>query len=118
MSSMASEITVASIVYSSVCLGADKKTTSKPRVTDLYEGNSPVTGDFPAQGASNVEDVSIEWRHHVKHDEPSHIWRTNMLTMTNQPTSGTGSLVLLFDMPTYVSMVTNNLIPDTYHTVC
>ena len=25
----------------------------------LYEGNSPVTGDFPAQMASNVEGVSI-----------------------------------------------------------
>ena len=28
-------------------------------------GDSPVTGDLPAQGASNVEDVSIWWRHHV-----------------------------------------------------
>ena len=29
------------------------------------EGNSPVTGEFPAQRDSNVENVSIWWRHHV-----------------------------------------------------
>ena len=41
------------------------KKTSKPRVTGLCEGNSPVTGEFPAQRASNGENVSIWWRHHV-----------------------------------------------------
>ena len=40
------------------------KKTSKLRVTGLCDGNSPVTGDFPAQRASNVENVSIWWRHH------------------------------------------------------
>ena len=40
------------------------KKTSKFRVTGLWEGNSPVTGEFPAQRASNVENVSIWWRHH------------------------------------------------------
>ena len=34
------------------------------RVTGLCEGNSPVTGEFPAQRASNAENVSIWWRHH------------------------------------------------------
>ena len=40
--------------------------TSRPklRVTGLCEGNSPVTGEFPAQRASNMENVSIWWRHH------------------------------------------------------
>ena len=38
--------------------------TSKLRVTGLWEGNSPVTGGFPAQRASNAENVSIWWRHH------------------------------------------------------
>ena len=42
------------------------KKTSKLRVTGLCEGNSPVTGEFPAQGASNAEKVSIWWRHHAK----------------------------------------------------
>ena len=41
------------------------KKTSKLRVTGLCAGNSPVTGEFPAQNASNVENVSIWWRHHV-----------------------------------------------------
>ena len=39
------------------------KKTSKLRVTGLYVGNSPVTGEFPAQRASNAENVSIWWRH-------------------------------------------------------
>ena len=40
------------------------KKTSKLRVTGLCAGNSPVTGEFPAQRASNAENVSIWWRHH------------------------------------------------------
>ena len=36
------------------------KKTSKLRVTGLCEGNSPVTGEFPAQRASNAENVSID----------------------------------------------------------
>ena len=40
------------------------KKTSKLRVTGLCAGTSPVTGEFPAQRASNVENVSIWWRHH------------------------------------------------------
>ena len=41
------------------------KKTSKLRVTDLCAGNSPVTGEFPAQRASNEENVSIWWRHNA-----------------------------------------------------
>ena len=41
------------------------KKKSKLRVTGLCAGNSPVTGEFPAQRASNAENVSIWWRHHV-----------------------------------------------------
>ena len=37
------------------------KKTSKLRVTGLCAGNSPMTGVFPAQRASNAENVSI-WR--------------------------------------------------------
>ena len=39
--------------------------TSKLRVTGLCEENSPVTGEFPTQRASNTENISIGWRHHV-----------------------------------------------------
>ena len=45
--------------------GRRSKKTSKLRVTGLCAGNSPVTGEFPAQRASNAENVSIWWRHHV-----------------------------------------------------
>ena len=62
MIAMSSQITSASIVYSTVCSG---KETSKFRVTGLCEGNSPVTGEFPAQRASNAENVSIWWRQHA-----------------------------------------------------
>ena len=37
----------------------------KLRLTGLCGGNSPVTGEFPAQGATNAEYVSIWWLHHV-----------------------------------------------------
>ena len=41
------------------------KKTSKFCVTGLCAWNSPVTGEFPAQRARNVENVSIWWCHHV-----------------------------------------------------
>ena len=48
MSAMTSQITGVSIVYLTVCSRADeKKKTFKIRVIGLYEGNSPVTGEFP-----------------------------------------------------------------------
>ena len=47
------------------CLfGRRSKKTSKICVTGLCTENSPVTGEFPAQRASNAENVSIWWRHH------------------------------------------------------
>ena len=60
MSAIASHITSLTIVYSK----HRSKETSKFLVTGLCAGNSPVTGEFPAQRASNVENVSIWWRHH------------------------------------------------------
>ena len=42
------------------------KKTSKLCVTGLCEGNSRMTGEFPAQRTSNAEDVSIWWRHQEK----------------------------------------------------
>ena len=36
------------------------KKTSKLRVTDLCAGNAPVTGEFPAQMASNAENASLQ----------------------------------------------------------
>ena len=45
-------------------LSRRSKKTSKLHVTVLCEGNSPLTGEFPSQRASNAENVSIWWRHH------------------------------------------------------
>ena len=42
------------------------KKTSKLRVTGLFEGNSPVTGEFLAQRTSYAENVSIWWHHDYK----------------------------------------------------
>ena len=67
MRAMASQITSVTIVYSTVYSGADQESI-KARVTGLCEGNSPLTGEFPAERASNAENVSIWWRHHVTWD--------------------------------------------------
>ena len=41
------------------------KKTPKRRVTGFCEETSSVTGEFPSQRASNAENVSIWWLHHV-----------------------------------------------------
>ena len=63
MGAIASQITSLTTVYSIVYSDADKKKTSKLRVTGHCAGNSPGTSEFPAQMASNAENVSIWWRH-------------------------------------------------------
>ena len=60
MGSMASQITSLTIVYSAIYSGLDPRKTSKLRVTGLCRGNSPGTGEFPAQMASNAENVSTD----------------------------------------------------------
>ena len=55
MSAMASQITSLTIVYSTIHSDADQKKTSKLRITGLSAWNSPVTGKFPAQMASNAK---------------------------------------------------------------
>ena len=65
MSTMASQISSLTIVYSTVYSGADKKKTIKaPRHWPFCAWNSQVTGEFPAQMASNAKNVSILWRYH------------------------------------------------------
>ena len=64
MDAIASLITGVSIIYSTVCSGADKKNTLKLRVTGLCEGNSTMAGDFTAWRPDNAENAFIWWRHH------------------------------------------------------
>ena len=59
------------------------KKTSKLRATGLCVGNSPGTGEFPAQMASNAENVSIWWRHHAFND----FWSETSQILTQRKTS-------------------------------
>ena len=65
MSAMASQITSLMIIYPTVnSKRRSKKKIKATRHLPLCAGNSPVTGEFPAQMASNAENVSIWWRHY------------------------------------------------------
>ena len=56
------------------------KKTSKLRVTGICVGNSPVTGEFPAQMASNAENVSIWWHHHGNTTRKFPVWHVQPLS--------------------------------------
>ena len=58
MSAVTSQITSLAIVYSTLYYILKK--TSKLRVTGLCAGNSTVTGEFPAQRASNAENFPFD----------------------------------------------------------
>ena len=60
MGSMASQITSLTIAYSAVYLGADLRKHQSSASLAF------VSGELPAQMASNAENVSIWWRHHVQ----------------------------------------------------
>ena len=64
MGAMASQIISLTIAHSTLFLRCRSKKTSKLSVTGLCAGNSPVSGEFPKEMASNAENVSIWWRHH------------------------------------------------------
>ena len=69
MGTMASQITILTIVYSIVHSGADQRKHQSSASLVLVSG----TGEFSAQMASNAENVSIWWRHHVYSYGPIHI---------------------------------------------
>ena len=52
-----SQITSLTMVYSTVYSGANQR--------KHCEENAPVTGEFPAQRTSNMENVSIWWHHNI-----------------------------------------------------
>ena len=74
MRAMASQITGVPIVSSTVCSRRRSKKTSKLRVTGLSE----LTGECPQQKASNGENVTIWWRHHVLESTDSFMIYCNM----------------------------------------
>ena len=59
MCAMASQITSLTIVYWTVLFRRRSKKTPKLYLTGLCGGNSTVTGEFPAQRASNTKKASI-----------------------------------------------------------
>ena len=90
MSTMAYQITGVSIVYSAVCSGANHRkhksstalalwgeynqnltlifgphSIAKSIIWELTASNSPVTDEFPAERASNEENIPIWWPHHA-----------------------------------------------------
>ena len=60
MSASTSQITGVLIVCSSVCSGTDQR-KHQSSASLVFEGNPLVTGGFPSQRASNMENVSILW---------------------------------------------------------
>ena len=64
MGATMSQITNLSIVYSTVYSDADQRKHQSSASLAFVWGNSPVTGEFPTQMASNAENVSFWWRHH------------------------------------------------------
>ena len=55
MGAIASQITSLTIVFSTVYLDTDQR---------KHQSYASLPGEFPAQMASNAENVSIWWRHH------------------------------------------------------
>ena len=60
MGMMVSQITNLAIVYSTIYSDADQR----KHQSSVSLAFVPVTGEFPAQGASNTENASVWWRHH------------------------------------------------------
>ena len=75
MSTMASQITSLTSVYSAVYSGADQRKTTKLCVTGLCEVNSPVTGECPTQTASNPKNVMTSSYHAYVHHRASITYR-------------------------------------------
>ena len=65
MGEIASQITSLTLVYSAVYSGSDQSKHQSSASLAFCVRNSPGTGEFPAQMASNAENVSIWWLHHV-----------------------------------------------------
>ena len=65
------------------------KNASKLRVTGLCAWNSPGTGEFPAQMASDADNVSIWWRHHEICDSVRSMQQYRKLALSDWRCHGT-----------------------------
>ena len=80
MGTMACQITSLTIVYSTRLFGRTSKKTSKLRVTGLCAGNSPIIGEFPAQGPVTrkmfpFDDVIMMLRKYISDSPPRRAYR-------------------------------------------
>ena len=86
MTTIASQITSLTVVYSVVYSGADQRNIKVSRHWPLC-GEFTGTGEFPAQRASYAENVSIWWRHHGQRQvamvlqAPGYEWFVNQLSL-------------------------------------
>ena len=64
MGAVASQITSLTIVFSTVYFDTDQRKHQSSASLAFCAGNLPEAGEFPAQMASNAENVSIWWRYH------------------------------------------------------
>ena len=107
------------------------KKTSRLCVTGLCAGNSPVAGEFPAQRASNAENVSIWWRHHETrphhYDVPT--WKLYRITVplcgefvkATLNSSNKGPVMRIFDITLLLarsSCWTNTRVADVKRKIC
>ena len=96
------------------------KKTSKLRVTGLCAGNSPGTGEFPAQMASNAEKVTIWWRHHAT--KPcTHIVSYTLHVMREPSTAGhsnpRGVLLYLASSPKFFVVTQFRIDTALFHVI-
>ena len=91
MSTMASQITSLTDCLHSHLFRRRSKKTTRLSVTGLCAANSPVTGEFPIQMASNAENVSISWRHHHRKNTGTPVSALKIKQLSMQPFS---SLIL------------------------
>ena len=81
------------------------KKISKLRVTGLCAGNSPVTNEFPGQRASNAENVSVWWRHHV--------WYKRLMPLRNYIMYNTLKHTLWYFDLQMLTLLNSVLLPET-----
>ena len=86
------------------------KKTPKLRVNGLCAGTSPGAGEFPAEMASNAENVSIWWRHHEFNSENTSPWYHMVQRNLHNIGSGNGFSL----MPPSDYLMLNSVIADKF----
>ena len=89
------------------------KKSSKLRVTGLCAENSPETGEFPTQMASNAENVSIWWHQHGKQLQ----WHDGILMHMLQKYSLLATLMQCEQVHIHVSIISNLVRTNKIHVI-